>query len=301
MTGYNKNLYILPFDHRGSLEKMFVQEGQKLTDKDKQKVKDAKWVVYNAFEAALEKGVPQDNAAILVDEEYGSEILLDAAHLGFTTILTTEKSGQDVFDFEYGENFSAHIEKFKPTFVKALVRYNPDGDTVQNGIQLERLRRLSEYCQGNSYKFLIEPIIPATDQQMADVANDKIEFDVSVRPLLEVKMIQQFQDAGVEPDVWKIEGMENSEDYQKVVMQARSNGRQDVGVVILGRGAGRDTVVSWIKAGREVAGIIGFAVGRTVFWDPLLQLRDGKITRTQAVDLIVDNYVYFYELFTGKK
>lgn len=298
MTGYNKNLFILPFDHRASFEKLFVEEGETVTPEIKQKVKDAKRVIYNAFEVSLEKGVPQDNAAILVDEEYGSEILLDAKHLGFTTILTTEKSGQDVFDFEYGEEFASHIETFKPTFAKALVRYNPEGDAVQNMVQLERLGRLSEYCKSNNYKLLIEPLIPATDEQLADVANDKIEYDVSVRPLLEVKMIQQFQDAHIEVDVWKIEGLENEEDYEQIVTQARSNDRPDVGVVILGRGAGRDAVASWIEAGREVTGIIGFAVGRTVFWDPLVELRDGKIDREKAVEKIADNFVYFFKLFT---
>ena len=58
-----------------------------------------------------------------------------------------EKSGQDEFDFDYGDNFAQHIEEFDPNLVKVLVRYNPEADAAMNKRQLQRLKKLSDYLQ----------------------------------------------------------------------------------------------------------------------------------------------------------
>lgn len=301
MKGYNKPLYILPFDHRSTfLKGMFGISGREPTTEEVEEVKRSKRVVYEAFQKAVVDGVPKEGAAILVDEQFGAEILLEAGQKNFTTILTTEKSGQELFDFEYGADFKSHIEKIKPTFVKALVRYNPEGNPENNKTQLERLKILSDFCSTNDYKFLIEPLIPPTEEELAREHGDKNLFDREIRPELAVRMIKEFQDAGVEVDIWKIEGLSDPLEYQHVVSQARSNGREEVGVVILGRGESRELVVAWIKAGRNVTGVVGFAVGRTIFWQPLMDLKDKKIDRNTAIDQIAQNYIYFYNLFIGK-
>ncbi|MFI5265466.1 MAG: 2-deoxy-5-keto-D-gluconate 6-phosphate aldolase domain-containing protein [Candidatus Levyibacteriota bacterium] len=301
MNGYNKPLYILPFDHRSTfLKGMFGISGREPTPEEIEEVKTAKKVIYEAFQKAVVDEVPKIGAAILVDEQFGTEILLDAREKGFTTILTTEKSGQELFDFEYGADFKNHIEKIKPTFVKALVRYNPEGNPEDNKTQLGRLKILSDFCSTNNYKFLIEPLIPPTEEELVLTHGDKKMYDREIRPELAVRMIKEFQDAGVAVDIWKIEGLSDPLEYQHVVSQARSNGRDGVGVIILGRGESREMVVEWIAAGRNTPGVIGFAVGRTIFWQPLMDLKDKKIDRETAIDRIAKNYIYFYQLFTGK-
>lgn len=301
MTGYNKPLYILPFDHRSTfLKGMFGVSGREATVEETEKVKDAKKTIYEAFQKAIELGVDQSGVAILVDEQYGSEILINAKAKGYTTILTTEKSGQELFDFEYGSDFGQHIKQLNPTFAKALVRYNPEGDRQENKVQLDRLKKLSDFCLNNNYKFLIEPLIPPTEEELAREHGDKRLYDREIRPELAVQMIKEFQDAGVEVDIWKIEGLSDPLEYQHVVHQARSNGRDNVGVVILGRGESKEIVIEWMKAGRNVSGVVGFAVGRTIFWQPLMDLKDKKIDRETAIDQIAKNYIYFYQLFTGK-
>ena len=305
--GYNKPLYILPFDHRSSFTKgMFgplreASEEGKISQETKSKVKEAKKVIYEAFQKGIELGVPKIGAAILVDEEYGSEILLDANQKGFTTILTTEKSGQEVFDFEYGKKFPEHIKNLKPTFAKALVRYNPEASYEGNKIQLERLKKLSDFCHSNEFKLLIEPLIPPTQEDLENSKGDKSIFDREIRPELVVQMIKDFQNAGVEPDIWKIEGLSDPLEYQHVVHQARSNGRDEVGVVILGRGESKEKVVEWIEAGRDVNGVVGFAVGRTIFWQPLMDFKNEKISREESIDQIAQNYLHFYNLFVNKQ
>src|SRR5260370_40979962 len=138
--GYDKPLYIQPFDHRGSFKtKMFGWKGT-LTEEQTAQIAAAKQVIYDGFKAALAAGVPEEKAGILVDEQFGAAILRDAAAKGYTTACPAEKSGQDEFDFEYGDHFAEHIEAFHPTFCKVLVRYNPEGDADLNHRQSHRLR-----------------------------------------------------------------------------------------------------------------------------------------------------------------
>jgi myo-inositol catabolism protein IolC len=134
--GYERPLYILPFDHRGSFQtKMFGWEGT-LSAAQTAEIAAAKQVVYEGFQSALSAGVPKDRAGILVDEQFGAAILKDAAAKSYTFACPAEKSGQDEFDFEYGDDFARHIEAFRPTFCKVLVRYNPGGDSVLNRRQV---------------------------------------------------------------------------------------------------------------------------------------------------------------------
>ena len=144
-VGYDKPLYILPFDHRGSFQtKMFGWKGALTPDQTAQ-IAATKEVIYDGFKSAVKAGVPKDKAGILVDEQFGAAILKDAKRQSFTTACPAEKSGQDEFDFEYGDDFAKHIEALRPTFCKVLVRYNPEGDAALTLRQCERLRRLSEY------------------------------------------------------------------------------------------------------------------------------------------------------------
>src|SRR6202453_4628342 len=150
IRGYQKPLYILPFDHRGSFETgMFGWKGA-LTAEQTAQIAAAKQVIYDGFQEAVVKGAPKAKGGILVDEQFGAAILRDASDKGFTFACPAEKSGQEEFDFEYGEDFAAHIEAFHPTFSKVLVRYNAEGDQALNKRQADRLRRLSDYLHKKS-------------------------------------------------------------------------------------------------------------------------------------------------------
>src|SRR5712691_10874310 len=296
--GFDKPLYILPFDHRGSFQtKMFGWKGT-LTEAQTAQIAATKQVIYDAFKAALAGGVPKEKAGILVDEQFGSAILHDAAKHGYSTSCPAEKSGQDEFDFEYGEDFAKHIEKFSPTFCKVLVRYNPEGDKTLNQRQAARLKRLSDYLHGKGKSmFMFELLVPAEQAQLDRVKGDKKAYDREVRPGLMVQAIQQLQDAGVEADVWKIEGLYRREDCVKVVEAARRNGRSKVGCIVLGRGEDDAKVREWLATAAPVPGFIGFAVGRTTFWDPLVDLRAKKTTREAAATEIARRYREWVDIF----
>ncbi len=297
--GFDKPLYVLPFDHRGSFQKkMFGWDGA-LSSQQTAEIAAAKRVIYDAFTSAIVAGVPKEKAGILVDEQFGASILRDATAAGYSTACPAEKSGQDEFDFEYGDDFGKHIEAFHPTFCKVLVRYNPEGDAELNRRQSARLKRLSEYLHGNQSRsrFMFELLVPAEKAQLERFGGNKKAYDLELRPLLMAQTIEQLQDTGVEPDVWKIEGLDRREDCEKIVAAARRGARNQVGCIILGRGEDDRKVREWLTTASGVPGFIGFAVGRTSFWDPLVDWRGKKITRDAAVAEIARRYREFVEIF----
>jgi len=297
-SGYDRPLYLLPFDHRESFKtKMFGWQGP-LTEAQTTQIAAAKQVIYDGFTAAIAAGVPKEKAGILVDEQFGAAILRDAAAHGYITACPAEKSGQSEFDFEYGSNFAAHIEAFRPTFCKVLVRYNPEGDVALNGRQAKRLRQLSDYLRNTGQSmFMFELLVPAEKSQLEQVRGDTQTYDSQLRPHLMADAIKQLQDAGVEPDIWKIEGLDRVEDCETVVAAAHRDGRNRVGCIILGRGEGSKKVREWLTMASQVSGFIGFAVGRTVFWEALMDFKAKKITRDEAVATIARRYREFVDIF----
>jgi 5-dehydro-2-deoxygluconokinase len=299
--GFDKPLYILPFDHRASFQaKMFGFKGALTPDQTAQ-IAAAKQVIYDGFKAAVRDGVPEQKAGILTDEQFGFAILRDAAAHHYTTACCVEKSGQDEFDFEYGEDFARHIETVRPTFSKVLVRYNPEGDRALNARQAKRLKRLSDYLHNSSNSlFMFELLVPAEKSELEQVHGDKKAYDVALRPQLMVRAIEELQDAGVEADVWKVEGLDRREDCEEIVAAAKRGGRDRVGSIILGRGEDDARVHEWLTIAASVPGFIGFAVGRTSFWDPLVAWRARQLTREQAVSHIEARYREFVDTFEGK-
>jgi len=296
--GFDQRLYILPFDHRGSfVTKMFGWHGD-LTTEQTAEIAGAKQVIYDGFKSAVTAGVPKERAGILVDEQFGAAILRDAAANGFVTACPAEKSGQDEFDFQFGDDFAKHIELFKPTFCKVLVRYNPEGDAALNQRQSARLRQLSDYLRGKSRsRFMFELLVPAEKAQLDRLRGSTKAYDLDLRPKLMAQAIKKLQDAGVEPDVWKIEGLDRREDCEEIVSAAHRDGRDKVGCIILGRGEDDDKVREWLTTAAGVKGFIGFAVGRTDFWEALVNFRAKKTTRDAAVAEIARRYREFVGIF----
>jgi len=300
--GFDRPLYILPFDHRGSFqERLFGWKGT-LTAQQTAEIAATKRVIYDGFNAALDSGVPAEKAGILVDEQFGAAILRDASAHGCATACPAEKSGQEEFEFEYGEDFAQHIEAFDPTFCKVLVRYNPEGDAELNRRQSARLKRLSDYLHGRRRGwFMFELLVPPEKEELDRLEGDRQAYDVELRPRLMVGAIRELQGAGVEPDIWKVEGLDSTEHYEKVVAAARRDGRDHVGCIVLGRGEDNSEVRRWLSTAARVPGFIGFAIGRTVFWDPLVDWRAGKTTRDEAVAEIARRYREFAQLFENAR
>ena len=295
--GYDGRLFILAFDHRGSFQKkMFGIEGDP-TPEQTETIADAKHLIFEGLRRASEEGADPEVTGALVDEQFGGEIPRDAKAAGLKLAMPIEKSGQKEFDFEYGERFGEHIERFDPDFSKVLVRLNPEGDEGMNRRQVERLARLSDWLHERGRKFLFELLVPAEDAQLEKVAGDESRYDLELRPELMRAAIGYIQEAGVEPDVWKIEGLDRQEDCEAIVEQVRSGGRDNVVCVVLGRGADDAQVDRWLRAGAPVEGYVGFAIGRSIWWDALKGFLDGSLERTDAADQIARNYLRFVSVY----
>jgi len=295
--GYNRPLYLLPFDHRHSFVTGLFNFDPPLTVDQHEAIAGSKRVIYDGFREALGKDVPTASAAILVDEEFGADILRDAVKSGYLTALSTEKSGSNEFEFEYGSAFAEHIEAFGPTFAKVLVRYNPGGDAALNRRQTARLKQLSDYCRSANQLFMFELLVPATKAQMDRAQADKHTYDLQIRPELMLQAIRTLQDGGVEPDVWKIEGLDRREDCERVVVVVRRDGRDDVGCIVLGRGADEERVAAWLETAASVPGFIGFAVGRTTFWEAVADYEANNASRQEAVSRVAHRYGQWAAIF----
>ena len=278
---------------------MFEIKNRKPTPEEKKQIEDYKKIIFEGFKLSIKKSVPKQIAGLLVDEEFGSGVLREAKKDGLSFAMPVEKSGQEEFDFEYGENYAKHIEKFNPTFVKVLVRYNPESDEALNKRQLDRLKKLSDYLAKKKRTFLFELIVPALPTQLSKLGGSKETYDIELRPKLMVDSLKEIQAAGVEPSIWKLEGLDKPESAKAVVKQAQSNGRK-AGVITLGRGESKEKVQEWLKVGAKIPGIIGFAVGRTIFWQPLADNKAGKINRKEAVEKIAQNYIEFADLWLNE-
>ena len=300
--GYAGPLYILAFDHRGSFQKkMFGIEGDP-TAEQSETIADAKRLIFEGMLKAVDRGAEAGATGVLVDEQFGSNIPERARERDLKLAMPVEKSGQEEFDFEYGDDFAAHIEKFDSDFAKVLVRFNPEGDEALNQRQLGRLKRLSDWLHENGRKFLFELLVPATEEQMSRVDGDSDRFDAELRPELMRQTIAQIQQFGVEVDIWKIEGVDERSDAEMLAEQTRSgSGRQGVKCVVLGRGASTEKVDQWLQAAAPVEGYIGFAIGRSIWWDALKGFLDKQLEREAAASQIADNYLHFIQVYEGAK
>jgi myo-inositol catabolism protein IolC len=298
--GYDGKLYILAFDHRGSFQKkMFGIQGDP-TPEQTDAIADAKHLIFEGLLKASQQGAEPGVTGCLVDEQFGApkRIPEQAKERGLILSMPVEKSGVDEFDFEYGEDFGAHIERFDPEFSKVLVRYNPGGDAQMNERQAGRLKRLGDWLHEHDRKFLFELLVPAEDAQLEQVGGDSERYDAELRPGLMRQAIVELQDAGVEADIWKIEGIDTQEDCELIARTARREGRDGVICVVLGRGADDEKVDHWLRQGAPVEGYAGFAIGRTIWWDGLKGFLDGDLEREDAAQQVADNYMRFVRVYS---
>jgi 5-dehydro-2-deoxygluconokinase len=296
--GYDGKLYILAFDHRGSFQKKMFGIAGEPTPAETERIASAKRLIFEGMLEAVARGAEAGATGVLVDEQFGSDIPSRAREHGLKLAMPVEKSGQDEFDFEYGDRFGAHIDKFDPDFSKVLVRFNPGGDPAVNERQLERLLVLSNWLHERGRKFLFELLVPATEAQLASVDGDSGRYETELRPELMRLAIEAIQNFGIEVDIWKIEGVDRREDDEMLSEQARmGEGREGVVCVVLGRGASVEKVEEWLRAASPVEGFVGFAIGRSIWWDALKGWLDGGLERVAAAEQIATNYLHFIDVY----
>jgi myo-inositol catabolism protein IolC len=291
--GYDKLLFVQPFDHRSSFTKTFFgYKGQPTIDPSSEqftRVAEVKTLVYRGLLKAIEMGVPRDNVGVLVDAQFGPHILADAKSRGIPTAVCVEKSGQEVFDFEYGARWEDHLRFIAPDIVKVLVRFHPKDEVGANREQLTRLKLISDFVHASEdYYLMFELLVPALTEEEKKAGP---AYDTEMRPANMIEAIRLIQDFGIEPDIWKIEGLDRRDHAEAVVKQVRSSeARRKASCILLGRGSDKAQVHKWLKVAAPVPGFIGFAVGRTNFNEPLKQFLENRGAEAASVEAIARNY-----------
>jgi myo-inositol catabolism protein IolC len=298
-AGNDRRLYMLSFDHRSSFARDLLGIAGEPAGVERAQISELKALIYAGFRQVIDEGAATQACSLLVDEEFGAEIARSASAAGYILAMPVERSGREEFELEFGDDFGEHIDAFKPAFSKVLVRYNPDGDAQLNARQAARLTRLSRWLRERDRNLLFELLVPATEAQLDEAGGDRDIYDRELRPALVVRTLAELQDAGVEPSIWKIEGLDNRADCESAVAQARKDGRDEVACIVLGRGADPGRVADWLRIAAPVRGYIGFAIGRTIWEAALREHLAGRLDADAATERIAAAYRRMIDTYTA--
>ncbi|QRK07380.1 DUF2090 domain-containing protein [Archangium violaceum] len=269
------HLYLLTFDERHSFENALLGLSGPPTPDEADAIRHMKTVIYTGFRLALRRGVKHDGTGILVDGQYGNDVARQALEEGILLAMAAEKGD---------------IETFEPAFAQARVHYNPEEEQAVNAPRTERLVRLTEWLRAHGRRFLLELRVPATQAQLAALGGDAERYDHELRPLLMVRAVSELQAGGVDPDIWMLESLDRTADCLRVAMQARAGGREHVSCIVLDRHPSWEDLERWLRVTASIPGFIGFALGRTLWWEPLQAMHRRQLTAAEAAQRICDNY-----------
>jgi myo-inositol catabolism protein IolC len=286
-------LLILAMDHRASFGKsLFGVTGDRPDQGQRAAMEAAKELIYAGLARARGQ-LPGGRAGVLVDERYGQQVI-DAAHSdGVILAVPVEHSGRDWFELEWGQDWLEHVSSSRPDFAKVLVRDNPAFPAQLREQQLRALREVSDALGHVGVPLLYELLVPATDEQRAAAGGETDAYDRDMRPDLVIQVIADNQAAGVEPAIWKVEGLETAEAARAVVTQIRAGGRSDGRAIVLGRDAPAARLDHWLAVAAPIDGFVGFAIGRSIWEDPIADHNHGHADQNQTIGEIAERYLAF--------
>jgi myo-inositol catabolism protein IolC len=284
-------LFLLAMDHRDSFGRTLFGVKGEPTGEQLAAMRDAKSLIFAAARTLVGTDLHGGRLGVLVDEQLGADVARQARDAGFTLAMPVEKSGADRLTFEYGDDFPAHVEAFNPDWMKVLVRFNPADPAEQREAQTQTLRRLSDWAQDSRRHWLCELLVPATREQLA-AHDDQALYDERVRPELTVQVITELTEAGVRPRIWKLEGYETTAGAQMVVKAALA-ADPAVSCIVLGRNAPQRQVDHWLDVAAPLQDYVGFAIGRSIWDQPLADHLAGRADREATQARIAERYGHF--------
>ena len=282
-------LLIMAMDHRESFGRsLFGVTGDQPDHDQLAAMEAAKQLIYAGL-AAARGDLPGGRAGVLVDERYGRPVVQAARSDGVVLAVPVERSGRDWFELEWGPRWPEHVAACRPDYAKLLVRDNPAFPAGQRDRQLRALRDVSDELRSLGVPLLYELLVPATADQLRAVGS----YDRDLRPDLVRQVIASNQEAGVEPAIWKVEGLETAAAAGEIVTQIRAGGRDEVCAIVLGRDAPAQRLDHWLQVAAPIDGFVGFAIGRSIWEEPISNHNQGKATADQTVSEIAARYLGF--------
>jgi myo-inositol catabolism protein IolC len=296
----NSDLLILAMDHRDSLVRDLYGIDDAPSREQIARISAHKGLIFDGLLQAIEGGVDASRVGVLVDERYGSAVAVRAKDARIDLAMPIERSGEPLFLLEYGTfgdgEWLRHVQEFAPAQVKVLVRDNPQG-SLNRMLQFDRLLTVSNALRASGRTFMIELLVPGTPAQLESVGSDALRYDSEVRPGLTVQLIEEMQAEGIEPNIWKVEGLETVKDARAVVSAARRDGRSTVNCIVLGRDSSRQRLDHWLGVASRVDGFRGFAIGRSIWEKPLADHLAGTASETQLVRRVAETFTHFAQVW----
>jgi myo-inositol catabolism protein IolC len=290
-------LFILAMDHRESFGRtLFGVEQDDPDPAQRAAMASAKQLIYEGLLAAL-PAVTHGRVGVLVDERYGRGVIDAVKASGTQLVLAVpiEASGHEWFTPEWGEQWLDHVSTIRPDYAKVLVRDNPDFDRGQREEQFGRLAQVSRGLREAGVPLLYELLVPATDAQLGHAGQDAGGYDRDVRPGLVARVIADNYSRGVEPALWKVEGLETVGAARQVAGQARAGGRQ-ASLIVLGRDAPAERLDHWLAVASQVRDFVGFAIGRSIWEDAVRDYEASDHSQpaaSRARDQVAGRYLDF--------
>jgi myo-inositol catabolism protein IolC len=266
----NQVLLILAADHRDGLERDMYGLTAPPTPAQAARISADKLLVYQALLDAAPRLPAEIHPGVLIDEQYGASVAELASHSAgaVSVCMPLEASGQEWFGFAYGDDWQRHAAFFAAGHVKVLVRDNPGLEPARREQQADRLGQVSAWAARAGRSLILELRVPATGTDQDATEGDTERYDDELRPGHTVAVMEYLQDRGVEPALWTIEGLGRHDDAVAVAAMAQRGGRE-ARCLVGGRHAEYDTLQHWLQVAAPIPGWAGFAIGRSIWWDPL--------------------------------
>jgi myo-inositol catabolism protein IolC len=290
-------LFILAMDQRDSIEQKLYELDHAPTPEEAASIAANKLLAYRGLLDAVADLPEGGRPGFLVDEQYGaSPAVLAGADERISLAMPIEASGQEWFDFAYGHDWRSHATFFRADHPKVLLRDNPALDRAQREAQANKVAEISSWARHEGRELIVELLVAGTDDDLASVEGDTDRYDREVRPGLTVQVLEFLQDHGVEPAIWKIEGLAQRADAERIAATARRGGR-DGRCIVLGRHAPQEQLDEWLRVAAPVEGFVGFAIGRSTWWDALEDRIAERIDEATARRRIAENYTHFVRTY----
>jgi myo-inositol catabolism protein IolC len=291
-------LFILAMDQRDSFQRTLFGITGTPTPDQLASMRAAKSLIFAAAQPVAGTQPPGSRLGVLVDEQLGADVARKARDAGFELAMPVEVSGSDRLEFEYGDDFGQHIEAFDPDWVKVLVRFNPADPADLQQAQTATLKRLSDWVGANRRRWLLELLVPPTREQLAR-HEDQTLYDEHARPGLTAEVISSLTAAGVHPSIWKLEGYETTEGAQLVLDAVKSSPGPPSECIVLGRNAPQPQLDHWLDIAAPLEGYVGFAIGRSIWNEPLADYLAGKQDQAATQERIAGRYRHYIGEYFG--